>query len=145
VTERREGPPQVVVAALIERGARVLVSQRPPGVGHGGRWEFPGGKRERGETDEAALRRELWEELDVELDVGGQVWRAPAGALEIRFYRCAWRAGQRPRPLGCAQFRWVRRTDLASYAFPPADAAFVRALVEGRLAGVARGRGRQVG
>jgi 8-oxo-dGTP pyrophosphatase MutT (NUDIX family) len=48
---------QVVVAAVIERGGRILVSQRGPGVGQPGRWEFPGGKRERGEDDRSALAR----------------------------------------------------------------------------------------
>lgn len=123
--------PQVVVAAVIERGGRILVSQRGPGVGQPGRWEFPGGKREPGEDDEQALRRELVEELGVILDVGPRIWTARAGPLELRFFRCGWTAGQRPRPHGSVQFRWVRREDLPALPFPPADAGLVRALADG--------------
>ncbi|HEX2507196.1 MAG TPA: NUDIX domain-containing protein, partial [Miltoncostaeaceae bacterium] len=83
-------PSQVVVAAVIERGGRILVSQRGPGVGQSGRWEFPGGKREAGESDRAALVRELREELGVDVDIGPRVWTARAGPLELRFFRCRW-------------------------------------------------------
>lgn len=124
---------QVVVAAVIERGGRILVSQRGPGAGQPGRWEFPGGKREAGEDDQAALARELREELGVELEVGPLIWTARAGPLVLRFFRCPWLAGLRPRPLGSVQFRWVRREDLPALPFPPADAELVSALAEGRL------------
>jgi 8-oxo-dGTP diphosphatase len=124
---------QVVVAAVIERGGRILVSQRGPGAGQPGRWEFPGGKREPGEDDQAALARELREELGIELEVGPLMWTARAGPLVLRFFRCPWLPGLRPRPLGSVQFRWVRREDLPALPFPPADAELVSALAEGRL------------
>lgn len=124
---------RVVVAGVIVRGGRVLVSQRRPGGGQAGRWEFPGGKRERGESDERALRRELMEELGVELEVGPRLWTAPAGPLELRFYRVPWTTGLRPRPLGVVQFRWVRLEDLPAYPFPPADDELVRRLATGAL------------
>jgi 8-oxo-dGTP diphosphatase len=124
---------QVVVAAVIERGGRILVSQRGAAVGQPGRWEFPGGKREPGESDDDALARELREELGVEVAIGARVWTARAGPLELRFFRCGWRDGQRPRPLGSEQFRWVRRGDLPALPFPPADAEIVAALAGGRL------------
>ncbi len=124
---------QVVVAAVIERGGRILVSQRGPGAGQPGRWEFPGGKREPGEDDHVALARELREELAVELDIGPLIWTARAGPLALRFFRCPWAPGQRPRPLGSVQFRWVRREDLLALPFPPADDRLVAALAEGRL------------
>ncbi len=122
---------RVVVAAVIERGGRVLVSQRGPGAGQPGRWEFPGGKREAGEADREALRRELREELGIDLVVGPRVWTARAGPLELRFYRCEWIGGQRPRPHASVQFRWVRREDLPALSFPPADAGLVSALANG--------------
>jgi mutator protein MutT len=123
----------VVVAAVIQRGGRVLVSQRLPDAGQPNRWEFPGGKRERGEGDRAALRRELSEELGIVLTVGRRVWTSHAGPLELRFYRCAWRERLRPRAIGVAQFRWVRLEDLLSYSFPPADDGLVAALAAGTL------------
>ena len=126
-------PRQVVVAAIIERGGWVLVSQRGPEVGQPGRWEFPGGKREKGEDDREALARELREELGISLPVGPRVWTAAAGPLELRFFRCPWAGGQRPRPLGSVQFRWVRREDLPGLSFPPADTPLVRALTQGRV------------
>lgn len=129
VSERRV----VVVAAVIERGGHILISQRFPDAGQPNRWEFPGGKRERGESDRQALARELREELGVDLAVGGRLWTSAAGPLELRFYRCAWAPGLRPRAIGVAQFRWVRRGDLGGYSFPPADDPLVAALAEGRL------------
>jgi 8-oxo-dGTP diphosphatase len=126
-------PTQVVVAAVIERGGRVLVSQRRPDVGQPGRWEFPGGKREDGEDDRVALARELREELGIEVEVGPLVWSTRAGPLLLRFYRCPWRAGLRPRALGSVQFRWVRLGDLPALDFPPADGDLVRALADGRV------------
>lgn len=126
-------PRQVVVAALIERGGRVLVSQRGPGVGHPGRWEFPGGKREAGERDVDALARELREELGVEVEIGPMVWSTRAGPLVLRFFRCGWLPTQRPRSLGSVQFRWVRREDLAGLSFPPADGDLIGAIAAGRV------------
>jgi mutator protein MutT len=123
----------VVVAAIIERGGRLLVSQRGPNGGQPGRWEFPGGKREHGETDDQALRREVLEELGIEVSVGERLWSTTAGPLDLRFFRCPYPAGARPRPLGSAQFRWVRREDLPTLDFPPANADLVRALAEGRM------------
>jgi 8-oxo-dGTP diphosphatase len=124
---------QVVVAAVVERGGRILVSQRGPGVGQPCRWEFPGGKREAGESDAAALARELREELGIEVHIGPLMWTTRAGPLELRFFRCSWLDGQRPRALGSEQFRWVRRPELPALEFPPADAELVGALAEGRL------------
>jgi mutator protein MutT len=127
------GRRQVVVAAIIERGGWVLISQRSPASGRGGRWEFPGGKRERGEGDEQALERELREELGVAVAIGERIWEGSAGPLRLRFHRCRWLSGQRPRPLGSDQFRWVRREDLPRYDFLPADAELVARLAHGEF------------
>jgi len=126
--------PQVVVAALIERGGRLLISQRRPEAGNGGCWEFPGGKRERGEHDGQALHRELREELGIDLPIGPRAWTERSGPLELRFYWCGWAEALRPRALEVSQFRWVPVDALPGYAFPPADGALVQALVDGRLA-----------
>jgi 8-oxo-dGTP diphosphatase len=70
----------VVAAALVDAAGRVLVAQRPPGKWAAGRWEFPGGKVEPGESEEAALRRELREELGVEVEHCGRL-----GAVRHRY------------------------------------------------------------
>ena len=80
-----------VVAGVLpgHRPGEVLVFRRGPGSAHAGRWEFPGGKVEPGETDAEALGRELREELDLEVRIGSHLWtggRPGAPPLEIAFY-----------------------------------------------------------
>jgi 8-oxo-dGTP diphosphatase len=127
------GMRHVVVAALIARGGRMLISQRPPNTGHPGCWEFPGGKVEPGEDDHSALRRELTEELGISLEVGGCAWTTISGPLELRFYWCAWAPYLRPRAREVVQFRWIPFPRLVEYEFPPADQGLINDLVEGRL------------
>jgi mutator protein MutT len=130
---RRRDEPVVVVAAVIERGGWVLITQRPETSGHAGKWEFPGGKREPGERDVQALRRELREELGIEVAAPRMIWREDAGPLRLRFYACEYPPLQRPRAIVSPQFRWVRREDLPRYEFPPADDRLVAALAEDRV------------
>ncbi|MEI7519806.1 MAG: (deoxy)nucleoside triphosphate pyrophosphohydrolase [Thermoleophilia bacterium] len=124
----RRKDPIIVVAAVIERGGWILITQRPKTSGNAGRWEFPGGKREPGERDIAALRRELREELNIEIGDPRMIWREDAGPLRLRFYACSYPPLQRPRAIVSPQFRWVRREDLLRYDFPPADDRLVAAL-----------------
>jgi mutator protein MutT len=121
-----------VAAALLERDGRILLTRRPDGTHLAGLWEFPGGKREAGETFEACLARELREEVGIEVEVTDEVRRVrhayPGRAVEIRFFRCRLIGGE-PRPLQVAAVAWVARTDLGRYAFPPADREVVEWLV----------------
>src|SRR5208283_5627612 len=114
-----------VAAALVFRDGRLLITQRHADAHLGGLWEFPGGKREPDETFEACLARELREELGIEVAVGELVESLthayPEETVSLRFYRCRWLAHE-PRPLGCADFRWVTPETLAEHAFPAADA-----------------------
>ncbi len=123
-----------VAAGLLEEEGRLLVARRPPGVHLGGLWEFPGGKREAGESWEGCLARELREELGIEVEVGEEAYRVrhdyPDRTVEIRFFRCRRLAGE-PRPLGAAAVAWVPAADLPRYSFPPADAEIVRVLAAG--------------
>jgi mutator protein MutT len=113
-----------VSAGLVFRDGRLLITQRPAGGHLAGLWEFPGGKREPGESYEECLRRELREELAIEVDIHELVESIdhvyPEKSVHLRFFRCAWKA-QEPQALGCAAFKWVTTAELAAYAFPPAD------------------------
>lgn len=120
-----------VSAALIFRDGRLLVTQRLPNSHLGGLWEFPGGKREPGETSEQCLAREIREELGVEISVGGLFSEIshtyPEESVRLKFFSCQLLSGE-PQPLGCAAFKWVSQAELAGYAFPAADARLIQKL-----------------
>lgn len=128
-----EQSPRVVevVAAVIEDGDRFLLTRRQAGVHLEGMWEFPGGKIDRGETGHGALARELREELDVDVEVGEQMFRTRHAyadrTVELSFYRCSLRSS--PRPLLGQEMRWVPRAELSSLGFPPADTEFIAMLI----------------
>ena len=113
-----------VAAGLVFRDGRLLLTQRAAGAHLAGLWEFPGGKREPGETFEDCLARELMEELGIETTIGPLVESIthvyPEKTVRLNFYRCQWLRHE-PRTLGCADIRWVSRSDLAQFQFPPAD------------------------
>ena len=121
-----------VVAAVIEDNHRFLVTRRQSGVHLAGMWEFPGGKIDPDETHGAALRRELREELDVEVEVEECVYRTlhayPEGTVELYFYRCSLKGV--PRPLLGQEMRWVQRAELRSLGFPPADTELIDLLTK---------------
>jgi 8-oxo-dGTP diphosphatase len=121
-----------VVAAVIEEENRFLLTRRQAGVHLAGMWEFPGGKIHDGETHAAALRREIREELDAEVEVGALCFETmhayPDRAVTLYFYRCA--LAGRPRPLLGQEMRWVAREELRSLGFPPADRDLITVLTE---------------
>jgi 8-oxo-dGTP diphosphatase len=116
-------PRIVVTAAVIRRGDEYFVTRRQRGVHLEGLWEFPGGKCDAGETLEACLRREIREELDADVIVGELILRStheyPERIVELHFFDC--RLTGEPSPMLGQEMRWVRRTDLRSLQFPPAD------------------------
>jgi mutator protein MutT len=120
----------IVVAAVIERDGRFLLTLRPEGTHLAGHWEFPGGKCLSHETHAEALRRELHEELDIAGDIGAclfSVTHAYADReVELHFYACEF-AGQ-PRPMLGQDMAWVARADLRALKFPDADAALIDCL-----------------
>ena len=122
-----------VVAAVIERDGRILIARRPAGRHLGGLWEFPGGKRQAGETPEAALVREIREELDAMVTVGPLLedleWAYPGKTVRLRFFRC--RLENEPRAAEGQELAWVAPGDLDRYRFPPADDALVTRLRRG--------------
>jgi len=122
--------PIVVAAAVIECDGRFLLTRRQKGVHLEGLWEFPGGKCDAGETLTSCLARELREELDVEARIGAELLTVahayPERSVELHFFRCDLIGD--PRPLLDQEMRWVRREDLASLEFPPADVELIRIL-----------------
>src|SRR5437867_489759 len=115
-----------VVAAVVSRGDRYLVCRRPLNKRYGGLWEFPGGKCEPGETDESAARRELTEELGVEvLDVGKAqfVVKDPDSGYTIVFRTV--HIGGEPECREHLAVRWTARADLLRLDLAPSDRRFV--------------------
>jgi 8-oxo-dGTP diphosphatase len=119
-----------VVAAVIERAGRILIARRHAGSHLGGLWEFPGGKRQPGETPEAALVREVREELDAAVTVGELLddveWTYPEKTVRLLFFRCALEG--EPRAAEGQEIAWVAPGDLDRYEFPPADEGLVARL-----------------
>lgn len=123
----------VSAAALIDQNSRVLVQQRAPHRSMGGLWEFPGGKLEPGETPEAALVRELEEELGIIVSPDALAPAAFASAplgerhlILLLFLIRAWEG--EPRALDASGLRWEHPADLRALAMPPADVPLIDAL-----------------
>ena len=124
-------PRKLVVAALIRKGTRILVSQRRADHPMPLLWEFPGGKVESGESPVDALAREIKEELDCSVRVGlihEVVFHAyPEFDLVMLVYRCTIRDGV-PRARQVAKVAWVDAKDLPGLEFLPADVDFAKRL-----------------
>lgn len=119
-----------VAAAVIVEGERVLLARRADNGG----WEFPGGKREPGESLEAALVREIREELGFEIRVGRPLMRqAGREGMELHFFLCQV-AGGRPRAVECVDFRWEKPSRLPGYDLTPLDIEMARRLAHGEVA-----------
>lgn len=113
----------VVTAAVVERDGRLLITRRPKGTHLEGLWEFPGGKCEPGESLAECLRRELIEELGTDALVGDEILATrhdyPERSVVLHFFGCT--LVDEPKPLNGQDIRWVRRDELRSLQFPPAD------------------------
>ena len=113
-----------VVAAILRREGRVLIARRPEGRHMGGKWEFPGGKIEEGETPEQALERELKEELGICTRTGrifhATVCRYPEKTVLLLFYESEWLSGELAL-IDEAEARFVSPQALGEYDFAPAD------------------------
>lgn len=111
---------------MVDRDGRVLVQQRPPGTAMAGLWEFPGGKIEAGETPEAALIRELQEELGIEVDhaclAPACFASEPLGDRHLLLLVYALRKWKGvPEARHATALRWVRPVELYGLDMPPAD------------------------
>jgi 8-oxo-dGTP diphosphatase len=123
----------VVAAALLDAQGRVLLQRRPEGKAMAGLWEFPGGKVEAGERPEAALVRELREELGIVVAEKQLVPAAFASAdnggrhMLLLLYLCrAWEGT--PRPLDAVALKWLRPQEMDGAEMPPADMPLIAQL-----------------
>ena len=134
-TEAKTQLPLVLVSAvaLVDIDGRILLAQRPAHKKMGGLWEFPGGKIEAGESPEAALIRELQEELDINTS---ESCLAPLSFashayddfhLLMMLFACRRWHGQ-PRPVEGGALKWVRPNQLRDYPMPPADIPLIPVL-----------------
>ena len=129
-----------VTAAVIERGGLILICRRRPEQDHGGKWEFPGGKLEEGESAEQSLRRELREELRIEASVDTEITRYEyqypgRKPLRLIFFRVTEFMGE-PDYTHFNEVSWVRPDELPAFDFLEGDVEFVRALAVGAVGSV---------
>lgn len=124
-----------MVAAVIQDGeGRFLLARRRPGTHLEGLWEFPGGAMEDGESPDGALRRELREELGVEVEVGSPLtfaWHRDEVRDALLLFFTANITSGVPQGREGQEIAWVPRAQLASVAAPPADGPLLRALAQG--------------
>jgi A/G-specific adenine glycosylase len=130
--ERSPSPHYEVAAGIVWNGAgHFLIAQRPFEGLLGGLWEFPGGKRKPGETLPECLRRELIEELAIEVDVGALLTVVQHAYTHFRItlhaFHCQLARGH-PRKLGCVDWAWITLDDIDGYAFSAADHKIIAAL-----------------
>lgn len=122
-----------VVAGVILRDQQVLIALRPTDKHKGGYWEFPGGKIEPGEEIELALKRELKEEINLEV-TASESWLEishdyPDKAVYLHFWKVTGFEGE-AKGLEGQEVRWVSVADLANYQFPEANVPVMEALVK---------------
>lgn len=116
-----------MVAAVIERDGKYLITQRRPTAVLPGLWEFPGGKVEPGESDEQALRREVRERLGVDVVAKARIasrhHQYEGYSVDLNLYQTELSPEATPAALRVAAFRWVASDEFERYPFPAADQA----------------------
>jgi len=127
-----------VVGALIEKDGRMLLCKRMPDDRFGSMWEFPGGKVEKNEERIDALRRELIEEIGVEVEivdlVGTLEDEIPIMKIYVYLYNCNIMRGE-PRCIECQDIRWVTLDEAQGLELAPADKKIVKYLMDKRRSG----------
>ncbi|NIN73548.1 MAG: A/G-specific adenine glycosylase [Gemmatimonadetes bacterium] len=124
---RRPGkkrPHYDIAVGVVWRGDEILIAKRPPEGLLGGLWEFPGGKPEPGESLEAAVVREVGEEVGIEVEPGAKIAAVDHAyshfEITLHAFHCRYRTGT-PRPLACQEVTWVLPEEMDRYAFPAAN------------------------
>jgi A/G-specific adenine glycosylase len=132
-TPRRKIPHYQVTAAVIRKGKKILITRRPEKGLLGGLWEFPGGKQKPGESLEECLRREIEEELGIEISVGEPFMQVNHAYSHFKItlhpFFCRHLNG-RIQKIGVTDYRWVTSGELSEYAFPRADQRVIEYLMK---------------
>lgn len=122
-----------VVAAVIERDGRYLITQRRPAAVLPLLWEFPGGRVEEGETDASALEREVRHRLGVDVDVGSMISFVSHPyeryVVDLYLYECRIKNEGEPSPLAVHAYKWVTSAEFDQHPFTPADEASMSKLL----------------
>jgi A/G-specific adenine glycosylase len=135
VKQKRKPVPEVRVAVgVVEADGKMLITRRPAHGLLGGLWEFPGGKIRDGESPEQAVKRELREEVGLDVDVTGFVTRVRHAythfKVELEVFRCRPRDNTPVVLSGPTDYRWIAREETVDYAFPAANHKFIPMLAD---------------
>jgi A/G-specific adenine glycosylase len=129
---RKQVPSYTVAVGIIFKNGRILIDKRKPEGLLGGFWEFPGGKKQPGETLEQALVREVHEEIGIRIHVDQRVATVDHAyshfRVKLHAYQCTYVSGT-PHCLMCADIKWVYPSMLNRYAFPAANRKIIRLLM----------------
>jgi mutator protein MutT len=119
------------VAVIWNQQRQILIDRRKPDGSMGGLWEFPGGKVEPNETIVDCVRREIREELGIEIEVGDRLMAIDYDyaqfSLTLHVYQCQHRSGE-PTPIACDAICWVTANELDQYEFPAANQQIIAAI-----------------
>ena len=134
VRKRRKITPHFHIGAgVIWHRGKILISQRPLKGLLGGMWEFPGGKQERGESLRQTVRREIQEELGIDVAVGRKIVEVDHAyshfKITLHAYQCLYQSG-RPQTLEVKAWKWVKPEALKKFAFPAANRPVIRILLD---------------
>ncbi len=118
--------------AIVRRGREFLIAQRNPDDTFGSFWEFPGGKKDEGETFEACVVREIREEIGIEIRAGRKLMEIRRKyndkIIALNFFLCSYVSGD-PQPIECQKVQWVDVGELKKFKFPPANEGVIKNLV----------------
>jgi len=119
-----------VSCAVIYEGKRILACKRKKGTDRGGKWEFPGGKKEKYESDEECLQRELKEELNIEVQIIKKlkpiIHSYPDKTIILQGFVCAIAAGMNIEPLNHEEIKWVEEKDMSNLDWSEADILLIK-------------------
>lgn len=123
------------VAVIWNEQRQILIDRRRPGGLLGNLWEFPGGKVEPGETIEECIKREIWEEIGITIEVGEHLITVDHIYSHLRVtltvHQCRYLTGI-PQPLECEEIQWVTLDEINQFAFPTANEQIINALRDKR-------------